>query len=169
MGRPRQPSDAGGPTFGRALITPNHSTEQMPAMIDLIDNATNVTQIFGEWPSFHDAEVHRLTLNRTGEDGPSLEVVIHAFKMTDEVTASGHCRLCNHTLITIRFSGVALEHILDFNHQNVMSGLAISAIDPESHSGRRLAVQISASFGMEAVFECTRCTVTDTRPYDVPA
>ncbi len=141
----------------------------MPAMIDLIDNATSVTQIFGEWPSFHDAEVHRLTLNRTDEDGPSLEVVIHAFKMTNEATASGHYRLRDHTLITIKFSGVALEHVLDFNHQNVMSGLAISAIDPESHRGRRLAVQISASYGMEALFECMRCAVVETKPYDVSA
>lgn len=141
----------------------------MPAMMDLIDNAASVTQIFGEWPSFHDAEVHRVSLDRTGEDGASLEVVIHVFKMTKEVMASGHYRLRDHTLVTIRFSGVALEHVLHFNHQNVMSGLTISALDPESHSGRHLAVQMSASYGMEAAFECVRCAVTDTKPYDVSA
>ena len=136
-------------------------------MIDQIDNAACVTRTPGRWPSFHDAEVHRVSLDRAGADGPTLEVTMHAFEMTDEVSESGHYLLRDHTLITLRFSGVALEHIVDFNCQNVLSDLSIAAIDPKLHAGRRLAVEMSASYGMEAVFECTRCSVVDARPYEV--
>jgi hypothetical protein len=41
-----------------------------------IDNHELLTRIFGKWPSFHDAEVLSLRLERSGnshDDGPVLE------------------------------------------------------------------------------------------------
>lgn len=40
---------------------------------ELVHNAEALTQIFGHWPSFHDAEVVAMSLDRVGDDGPSLE------------------------------------------------------------------------------------------------
>jgi len=66
-----------------------------------------------------------------------------------------------------RLSG--LDHNLHFSHQNVLSGLTIAAVGPTLHGGRRLAVRMSGTSGMEAEFECARCTVREARPYDVSA
>jgi hypothetical protein len=37
---------------------------------ELVANAHALTQIFGYWPSFHDAEVLTMCFDRAGEDGP---------------------------------------------------------------------------------------------------
>src|SRR5579871_2051209 len=70
-----------------------------------IENQEALTRIFGDWPSFHDAEVLSLVLGRHGiEDrpGPTLEARIHVFQMTGEVDERGYFRLGNHTLVVLR-------------------------------------------------------------------
>lgn len=139
------------------------------ASADLIEDADRILRIFGDWPSFHDAEVLRLTLDRAGPQGPSLDLVIHAFEMTPDVDPSGFYVLKNHTLVTLRFIGVALESLGGFNHQNVLSDLAITPLDPEEHDGRRVGVTMHSSYGLEGSFECSSCLVADVEPYDVSA
>ena len=136
---------------------------------ELIGGSERVTSIFGTWPSFHDAEVLRLTLDRGGAEGPSLELVLHAFEMTADVAPSGAYVLKNHIVLTLRFAGVALESLTGFNHQNVLSCLVIAPLDPEQHDGRRIAVTLDSSYGLEGCFECSSCHVADVRPYDAPA
>jgi Immunity protein 50 len=137
--------------------------------MDSIENSEAVTRIFGEWPTFHDAEVLRVVLDGSGADGPTLEVSIHTFMGTGEVTANGHFETRDHTLVTLRFTGVEFDHIGDFSHQNVLFELVISAMDPAQHSGRRFSVDMSASCGMCAEFECVGCAVVAAVPYDVSA
>jgi hypothetical protein len=135
----------------------------------LIGNAELVTGIFGRWPSFHDAEVLRVTLDRSGTEAPTLEAVVHVFHMTDEVGPGGFFVLENHTLVTLRFLGVELEEITGLNRQNVLQQMKISPIDPARHRGRGLSVKMNSSYGLDASFECTRCEVTDARPYVKPS
>jgi hypothetical protein len=40
----------------------------------LVENAAALTKIFGKWPTFHDAEVLRIVLDRAGDDGPTKAV-----------------------------------------------------------------------------------------------
>ena len=54
-----------------------------------IGNAKAVTDAFGGWPSFHDAEILHLTLQREPR-AASLECVVHVFKGTPEVDDTGH-------------------------------------------------------------------------------
>ncbi len=137
--------------------------------MDLIDNAEKLTQIFGRWPSFHDAEVVRVVLDRTGAEGPTLETSIHVFDMSSEVDARGFYVLQNHTLVTLKFSGVVLDQFAGFNQQNVLWDLTVSAIDPDKHEGRRLAVEMPTSYGLTAQFECVRGEVLDAQPFSPPA
>jgi hypothetical protein len=58
-----------------------------------IDNHELLTRIFGTWPSFHDAEVLTVRLDRSGnsaDDGPALEAAIHVFRMTSEIDSRGY-------------------------------------------------------------------------------
>jgi hypothetical protein len=68
-----------------------------------IKNEKALTDIFGRWPSFHDAEIISIYLDRSGQDGPSLEAKIHLFEMTNRVDAKGYYVLKNHILVTFRF------------------------------------------------------------------
>ena len=70
-------------------------------MVDLVGAAERLTRIFGDWPSFHDAEVTRLVLDRSGPDGLTLDLEIHVFEATSEVDPAGFYVLENHTLCVI--------------------------------------------------------------------
>ncbi len=135
-------------------------------MFEKIKNAEKIIQTFNEWPSFHDAEVHRVVLDRSGSEGPTLEAQIHVFKTTNEVNASGHYVHNHDSIVTFRFTGVDLLQLDDFNRQNVLSSLDITSIDPGQHEGRLLSVRMPSIYGLDIEFECMQCEVTDVHPYD---
>jgi hypothetical protein len=132
----------------------------------LVENAALLESIFGRWPSFHDAEVLRVVLDRSGDDGPTLEATIHVFEMTSDVDAKGFYVLKNHTEVTLRFTSVGLKRLQWFNHQNVLSSFEISEIDSTQHDGRRLHVEMPSSYGLEADFACKRAIVASVRPFE---
>jgi hypothetical protein len=129
------------------------------------EQASNLESIFGRWPSFHDAEVLRLSLDRSGEEGPTLDVVIHVFEMTTEIDAKGFYVLKNHTEVTFRFTHVVLSRLQWFNRQNVLSSLEVEELDPTAHEGRRFRVDMPSSYGLEAEFECQRAIVLNVQPF----
>jgi hypothetical protein len=133
------------------------------------ENATQLESIFGRWPSFHDAEVLRLSLDRSGEDGPTLDVVIHVFEMTSEVDAKGFYILKKHTEVTFRFTHIVLLQMQWFNDQNVLSSLEVAELDATANEGRRFRVAMRSSWGLEAEFECQRAIVLNVRPFHRPA
>lgn len=129
-----------------------------------IENAGSLESVFGQWPSFHDAEVLRVVLDRSGEDGP-LEAIIHVFEMTSEVDSKGFYVLTKHTEVVFRFAGVVLSRLQWFNHQNVLESLEIGELDATKHEGMYLHVEMSSSYGLEAEFDCKRAIVASVRPY----
>jgi hypothetical protein len=127
------------------------------------EHSEKLTSIFGEWPSFHDAEVLRFALDRSGAEGPTLEAEVHLFAVTSDVDATGHHILKNHTRVTLRFTEVAVCDLEGFNHQNVLFSLTTSNLDPATNEGRRLQVELSASYGLSATFQCKRAIVSEAK------
>jgi immunity protein 50 of polymorphic toxin system len=126
-----------------------------------IENADIVENIFGSWPSFHDAEVHNIVLTRDSAYSPQLDVTIHHWAMTSEVDSKGYYVLKKHTLTTLRFAEIADLQLAGFNHQNVLWDLEISEIlEPDS----KFAVSMPTSYGCEASFKCKRITVLSAVP-----
>jgi len=132
-----------------------------------IQNEEALLRIFGKWPSFHDAEILFILLDRAGEGGPSLTAKIHLWEMTSEVDAKGYYVLKNHTLATLRFGRILLDSLNGFNNQNVLWELEISDIDPstEENNGRRYEVFMPTSHGCEASFKCQSITVIGAEPH----
>ncbi len=121
-----------------------------------------LTSIFGGWPSFHDSEVVRFALDRSGEDGPSLEAEIYVFDMTSEVDAKGYFVLRNRSVVTFRFEGVANCRLDGFNGQNVLSGLWVERVDPVE--GLELRVEMPSIYGVDASLDCKAARVLRVRP-----
>jgi hypothetical protein len=92
--------------------------------VDRIIGAERVIERFGEWPSFHDAEVVRVTLDRRG---PSAAVLVHTWLMTEQVDEKGYYVLERHTLVQLIFDQLTSCELSDFNHQNVLYSLNIAA------------------------------------------
>jgi len=132
----------------------------------VFENAQLLTTIFDRWPSFHDAEVLRLVLDRSGPDRPTVEAVIHVFQMTSEVNAKGYYVLKHHTEAALRFTGVEVLSIQGFNPQNVISNLVVEPLDPAEHEGRRLRVAMPSIYGVEVELECERAIVAGVRPFE---
>lgn len=133
------------------------------------ENAELLTSIFDGWPSFHDAEVLRLSLDRSGVDGPILEVAIHLFRSSSEVDAKGYYVRRHHTEACLKFTEVVLSRCQWFNHQNVLQSLDVEDLSPSEHEGRRFRVTMPSSYGLECEFECKRAIVSAVRPFEPAA
>jgi hypothetical protein len=131
----------------------------------VFEHADRLTQIFGAWPSFHDAEVLGVQLARGGTDGPTCEARIHLFERTSEVDAAGFFVLRHHTEVTFRFTGVSLEGMAGINEQNVLEDLVITELDPAANRGRCWRVELVPSYGLGATLECKTAVVIDVRPF----
>ena len=116
--------------------------EQIPGSADLI-------AWFGFWPSFHDAEVLSIHLNRRGESS----VVVQTWQRTDEVDGRGHFVLTKHVVVTFLLEGTLNIKLEGFNHQNVISGLSLDA----TASGYRLILH--PCFGAEGMLEAERVRI----------
>ena len=92
-----------------------------------------------------------------------MDVTIHHWTMTKEVDAKGYFILKNHTLTTLRFSGISDLQMAGFNHQNVLLDLGISELDPGS--GARFGIAMPTSYGCEASFKCMEVRVLSAEPY----
>ena len=94
-----------------------------------IPGAVDVVAWFGYWPSFHDAEVLSITLDRLNAS----RVVVYTFESTPEVDALGSYVLAKHALVTFFLEGFPQDRWgitntrLDFfNHQNVLSSASVN-------------------------------------------
>lgn len=132
----------------------------------LVRNAELLTDIFGDWPSFHDAEITSIRLERDGGDqreGPNLCITFHLFKGRPDPSRRSGVTWYDHTLATLEFSFVSELKLEGFNHQNVVFDLNISDLKPPGGRGPHvpeLRVMIESSFGLRAEFRCFRIAVS---------
>jgi hypothetical protein len=68
----------------------------MKSIVSSIQGSEKLTAIFGDWPSFHDAEIVELNLTRKearpekAYRSPSLTLKIHLWAMTKELDEKGY-------------------------------------------------------------------------------
>lgn len=131
-------------------------------------NSNLLTKVFGRFPSFHDAEVLQITLNRRGLDSfnPTLQAVIHVFEMTSEIDPNNQYVLKNHTLVTVNFSGINQLSLEDFNHQNVLLGLSIKDISDRQLEWDKFEVSFDGIHGVSGRFQCKTVDIESVMPYE---
>ena len=134
---------------------------------DKIKNSDLLTDIFGRWPSFHDAEVISIELFRApkGTNEPSLRAKIYVFEATPEVDVRGFYILKNHEVVTILFSGIDNSSIAGFNQQNVLSDLVIVDISSRQLDQLKFEVHFPSLFGVEAEFKCRAIEIESVEPF----
>jgi hypothetical protein len=134
----------------------------------VIGNSERLIEIFGYWPTFHDAEIIDLHLwrgNVEPEAGryvfPVLTVKLHVWEITNEVNTEGFLVSRCHTLSTLRFHNVDEFRMEGFNHQNAILGLSIVQEERAQPPSPVFAVRFDAAFGMGASFFCSGVEVVD--------
>jgi hypothetical protein len=98
-----------------------------------IQGSDKLTDIFGYWPSFHDAEVLELSLWRGDvepEAGryilPVLNVTLQVWELSNETNPQGYLVTRHHTLTKLRFHDVNDFRMEGFNHQNAILRLSVT-------------------------------------------
>lgn len=139
----------------------------MDSIETLVVNSSKLTNIFGHWPSFHDAEVIDLHL-RLGDIMPAsnipripvLAAQIHLWELTDQVDLRGYYVVKNHTLATLRFKDARDIELRGFSIQNVIFGLSIKTQEHSQGPWKRtfdVEFEPVAQFGL--TFSCSEIEV----------
>jgi hypothetical protein len=77
-------------------------------------------------PSFHDAEVLGLELDR---NGAICRMRVHTWEMSREVDEAGYYRRVRDVVVSFEVGGVTELNLDGFNHQNVVFGLYVERSD----------------------------------------
>jgi hypothetical protein len=86
-----------------------------------------LTAWFGRWPSFHDAEILSVELNRRGTS----RIRIHTWNMTTDVNAAGGYKIDKHCVVLFLLEEISYLELADFSGQNVIFGLQIEKQEAE--------------------------------------
>jgi hypothetical protein len=123
-----------------------------------IKNHEAVLKHYGSWPSFHDAELISILLDRDkgeGLYGPTATIKIHAFNMTDQVDERGYYIAADHAVITFYFTDIVeFELQYSFGNQNPISELYIEDIRSHQLENINYAVHIDTDLSAEIRFKC---------------
>jgi hypothetical protein len=130
-----------------------------------IQNIHLLEDVFGCFPSFHDAEVLRIVLDR-GDGGvlPTLEAHIYVFEMTSEIK-DGKYILKNRSLVTFQFVEIDELSLEGFNHQNVLSALSINNISDQQSESLKFEVHFGGIFGVDVRFRCRDVKIAAVEPF----
>lgn len=95
-----------------------------PALLQSIPGANELIAWFdGQLPTFHDAEVLSIHLNRH----EASTIRIHTWRNTRRVRADGHFIYDKHVIVTFVLDAIHDIELVGFNHQNVLTDLALEA------------------------------------------
>ena len=130
----------------------------------IVTNSEQLTNIFGQWPSIHDAEVLSVRLERTGSglyESPVLDASIHVFAARRNEASPTGIEFYSHTIVTFRFNLVHGLHLSDFNHQNAIFDLIFEK-PPDAPDETPIKVTFETSFGIDCSFFCKSVTIVQT-------
>lgn len=124
----------------------------LPAELKSITGAQELYDWFGFWPSFHDAEVIELHLNRRA---PSC-LAIHTWEMTNRLDSKGYYELEKHVVVEFTFEDISALSLEGFGQQNVIFGLAIE----KTEAGFRLT--LDPCYGLSGSIAAERMSISLT-------
>jgi hypothetical protein len=137
---------------------------------EFIDNHSIVRDVFGQWPGFHDGEVHRLVMDSTrrrtnGSEYASIELLVRGWNMTSDVTQAGYFRLECDSVVHFLFEDVSDVEFDGLNHQNVLSGLDFEVLRDDDGKAKGLSVELNHCYGLSGGFKAARASVVSVTPY----
>jgi Immunity protein 50 len=93
-------------------------------LIHDVPGADDLLKWFGKWPSFHDAEVLGIELNRKGASC----LRIHTWEMTKEIDAKGYYVNRKHVVVSFFLENLKDVELAGFSSQNVVFGLTLTRV-----------------------------------------
>ncbi len=135
-----------------------------------IKNVEKLIEVFGRYPSFHDAEILSIKLERSFDKRSSnsaLTAKIRIYQARERFNNSEEkfIRWKNYE-VDFEFSDIKLLQLENFNHQNVINDLIVKTL-PTSETERHVfSVQIESIFGCEAFFKCNKVEIVQIKSFE---
>jgi len=123
-----------------------------------IRNHEALLNVFGYWPSFHDANV--LAYVGPTATRQTVDLGLHTSEMTSEVDAKGYFVLREHVLVTFRFSNVHDSALERFDSGNILFATNISH-DSDAPS---LRVELDSVMDLSGSFAARSAEVLSVLP-----
>ena len=128
-----------------------------------IDGGPELLDWFGRVPSFHDAEILSLSLDRKGQSS----LRIHAWNTTQNVGDDGYLVLEKHALVTFHIDEIIDLQLDGFSKQNVIGGLEIAFGPPNPERKAYYAQDVKTAYelslepcyGMDGTICCKNISV----------
>ncbi|RZK13913.1 MAG: hypothetical protein EOO56_26025 [Hymenobacter sp.] len=122
-----------------------------------IDNQALVTELFGYWPAFHDAEIESIYLRR---NEPGYWPAISLWIVVDGplTNVGSEVQISRLWRIELEFTEVVDNHFEGFNHQNVIFSFSFQ----QSQEG--IICSIETSYGLSGSITARRVTVKSVTP-----
>ena len=140
-----------------------------------IENSALLTDLFGHWPDFHDAEIHWLRVDATEHRNPNLEIDFEVAEPSSELDERGYYKDRQRARAVLRFENVGSMRLEGIYNQNVLGELLIRAASPDEfdevlgasdpRARRRHYVEWWASLGMAGSFICDEIVVVSAQPW----
>lgn len=113
-------------------------SSRMAEAWEAIEGAREFVKWFGHWPSFHDAEVIHVHLDRSGTSS----LLVSTCELTSELLPNGLYGSRKNVDVEFVLSEVQDLELAEFNQQNVIFGLSVDVVD------HALRISMEACYGM---------------------
>jgi hypothetical protein len=127
-----------------------------------IAGSEGILGIFEVWPSFHDAEIISVLLDRNsckGQYGPTVTIKLHCFQISNEVVGNQY-KTIKHNIVTFAFYDVVNFNLgYGFGQQNSLSGFTISDIRGDQLENINYKVCFDAHTTCDLHFNCSKLEV----------
>ena len=122
-----------------------------------VHNQILITELFGYWPSFHDAEVSSLCLRRNEPGGwPTVSLWLDVAGPVE--VSSSEAKASTLWRVELEFTEVIDNEFDGFNHQNVIFSLSFQQDED------RIICSIETSYGLSGSITARRIAVKSLAP-----
>ena len=130
-----------------------------PAVSRIVNHEV-VIQRFGYWPSFHDAEVLKVTFEAHPGYRATVTFLIETSEFINELDANGRYKQFNNCQIELNFTGIRGIYFEDFSHQNVIFDLKFKEV------GEVIECSFDSSVGLVASITAEEACVLNLTPIE---
>jgi Immunity protein 50 len=139
----------------------------------VIDGHEQVIAVFGQWPSFHDGEVHRIVLDRmtrtfSGSFNSTLELHVRCWTTNPILTGDFQLQLEHDSVVRFLFEDLFDLEIEGFGQQNVLSSLNFSTVEDPNSLQQYLHVELEHCYVFSGEFNARRSRILGINPYVKP-
>jgi len=123
-----------------------------------INGSEKLIAALGEWPTFHDAEIVKFSMERSlpvevGHNRAKLVIHVSQYASINEDTANYRMIVTKSILANFSFASISDLELFDFNHQNVINSFTVSTI--QTNDKANLLVEIESIWGLTGSFKCS--------------